>query len=151
MLRKAVVTIYVRHQSECPYSDKPFARGCDCPKWLRYSGDVCLCGRSHKGRQHRFAAGVRSWAQAEEKREEAQKRLDAGDQTPLPVPERAERRRKSPKWEDRAIRNLAKAGLQNGIAGSDKVTYRRIAERARLLTHVPENRWGEVVWFEEEE
>ena len=66
-------------------------------------------------------------------------------------PERAERRRKSPKWEDRAIRNLAKAGLQNGIAGSDKVTYRRIAERARLLTHVPENRWGEVVWFEEEE
>jgi len=87
MLRKAVVTIYVRHQSECPYSDKPFARGCDCPKWLRYSGDVCLCGRSHKGRQHRFAAGVRSWAQAEEKREEAQKRLDAGDQTPLPVTE----------------------------------------------------------------
>lgn len=59
----------------------------DCPKWLRYSGDVCLCGRSHKGRQHRFASGVRSWAQAEEKREEAQKRLDAGDQTPLPAPE----------------------------------------------------------------
>lgn len=48
---------------------------------------MCLCGRSHKGRQHRFAAGVRSWAQAEEKREEAQKRLDAGDQTPLPVTE----------------------------------------------------------------
>ena len=31
--------------------------------------------------------GVRSWAQAEEKREEAQKRLDAGDQTPLPLTE----------------------------------------------------------------
>jgi integrase len=30
---------------------------------------------------------VRSWAQAEEKREEAQKRLDAGDPTPLPVSE----------------------------------------------------------------
>ena len=84
MLRKAVVTVYVRHSGECQHEGKPFFRGCDCPKWLRYSGDVCLCGRSHKGRQHRFAAGVRSWAQAEEKREEAQKRLDAGDQTPLP-------------------------------------------------------------------
>ncbi|MGB6734293.1 MAG: hypothetical protein WA899_04965 [Candidatus Sulfotelmatobacter sp.] len=87
MLRKAVVTVYVRHSGECQHDGKPFFRGCDCPKWLRYSGDVCLCGRSHKGRQHRFAAGVRSWAQAEEKREEAQKRLDAGDQTPLPVTE----------------------------------------------------------------
>jgi hypothetical protein len=75
----------------------------------------------------------------------------SGRSVHITVPERAERRRKSPRWEDRAIRNLAKAGLQNGIAGSDKVTYRRIAERARLLTHVPENRWGEVVWFEEEE
>src|SRR6266851_10015962 len=87
MLRKAVVTVYVRHRAECKHDGKPFFRGCDCPKWLRYSGDACLCGRSHKGRQHRFAAGVRSWTQAEEKREEAQKRLDAGDQTPLPVTE----------------------------------------------------------------
>jgi integrase len=84
MLRKAIVTIYVRHQATCQHDGKPFFRGCDCPKWLRYSGDACLCGRSHKGRQHRFAAGVRSWAQAEEKREEAQKRLDAGESTPLP-------------------------------------------------------------------
>lgn len=84
MLRKAVVTVYVRHSGECQHDGKPFFRGCDCPKWLRYSGDVCLCGRSHKGRQHRFPTGVRSWTQAEEKREEAQKRLDAGDQTPLP-------------------------------------------------------------------
>jgi integrase/recombinase XerD len=87
MLRKAVVTVYVRHRAECQHDGKPFFRGCDCPKWLRYSGDACLCGRSHKGRQHRFAAGVRSWAPAEEKREEAQKRLDAGDRTPLPVTE----------------------------------------------------------------
>jgi integrase len=87
MLRKATVTVYVRHRAECQHDGKPFFRGCDCPKWLRYSGDVCLCGRSHKGRQHRFAAGVRSWAQAEEKREESQKRLDAGDTTPLPTTE----------------------------------------------------------------
>src|SRR5260370_2158211 len=75
----------------------------------------------------------------------------SGRSVTIEIPERAERRRKSPTWEDRAIRNLAKAGLQNGIAASDKVTYRRIAERARLLQHVPENRSGENVWFEEEE
>ena len=75
----------------------------------------------------------------------------SGRSVRIEVPERAERRRKSPKWQDRAIRNLAKAGLQNGIAASEKMIYRRIAERARLLTHVPENRWGEVEWFEEEE
>jgi|CZKK01.1.fsa_nt_gi hypothetical protein len=78
-------------------------------------------------------------------------KTDRGRSVSIEVPERAERRRKSPRWEDRAIRNLAKAGLQNGIAASDKMTYRRIAERARLLTHVPENRWGDVEWFEEEE
>jgi len=69
----------------------------------------------------------------------------------IEVPERAERRRKSPQWEDRAIRNLAKAGLQNGVTLDNKTTYQRIAERARLLTSVPENRWSDVVWYEEEE
>ena len=75
----------------------------------------------------------------------------SGRSVTIEVPERAERRRKSPKWEDRAIRNLAKAGLQNGIRLGDKTTYRRIAERARLLTSVPEDRWNEIVWFEDEE
>ena len=69
----------------------------------------------------------------------------------IEVPERAERRRKSPQWEDRAIRNLAKTSLQDGVTLEDKTTYRRIAERARLLTSVPENRWSDVVWYEEEE
>src|SRR6266704_399692 len=63
-----------------------------------------------------------------------------GTAVKIELPDKAERRRKSASWENRAIRNLAKAGLQNGIAPSDKVTYRRIAERARILTHVPENR-----------
>lgn len=75
----------------------------------------------------------------------------SGRSISVEVPERAERRRKSPQWEDRAIRNLAKAGLQNGATLHDEATYRRIAERARLLTSVPENRWSEIVWFEEEE
>lgn len=75
----------------------------------------------------------------------------SGRSVSIEVPERAERRRKSPQWEDRAIRNLAKASLQNGVTLDDKTTYRRIAERARLLTSVPENRWSDVVWYEEEE
>src|SRR5216683_1709185 len=75
----------------------------------------------------------------------------SGRSVTIEVPERAERRRRSPKWEDRAIRNLAKAGLQNGVTLESKATYRRIAERARLLTDVPESRWSEVEWFENEE
>ncbi len=75
----------------------------------------------------------------------------SGRSVSIEVPERAERRRKSPQWEDRAIRNLAKAGLQNGVNLDNNTTYQRIAERARLLTSVPENRWSDVVWYEEEE
>jgi hypothetical protein len=75
----------------------------------------------------------------------------SGRSVSIEVPERAERRQKSPQWEDRAIRNLAKAGLQNGVTLDDKTAYRRIAERARLLTSVPEIRWSDVVWYEEEE
>src|SRR5215469_11990160 len=68
----------------------------------------------------------------------------------IEVPPRADRRRKSSKWEDKAILNLAKAGLQNECV--DKAIYKRIANRARLLAqHVPENRWREIAWFEEEE
>lgn len=68
----------------------------------------------------------------------------------IEVPPRADRRRKSSKWEDKAILNLAKAGLQNECA--DRVIYQRIANRARLLAqYVPENRWREIVWFEEDE
>ncbi len=78
----------------------------------------------------------------------------SGRPVTIEVPQRPERRRKSPKWEDRAILNLAKAALQNGLSAGgdarDRETFRRIADRARLLTHVPENRWADVEWFDEE-
>ena len=68
----------------------------------------------------------------------------------IEVPQRAERRRKSATWENRAILNLAKAALQNEC--QDRKAYRRIADRARLLTtHVPEDRWSEIVWFDDED
>ena len=68
----------------------------------------------------------------------------------IEVPPHADHRRKSPNWEAKAILNLAKAGLQNDC--HDKATFQRIAHRAHLLAqHVPENRWREIVWFEESE
>ena len=75
----------------------------------------------------------------------------SGTTVKIELPDEPERRRRSASWENRAILNLAKAALQNGIASSDKETFHRVAERARLLLHVPENRWSDVVWFEDEE
>ena len=65
--RKPVVTIFVRHAGGCHLEGKNFARGCDCPKWLRYS---------LAGKQHRDNAQTRSWAVAEEKCAEKQRQLD---------------------------------------------------------------------------
>ena len=49
----------------------------------------------------------------------------------------------------KAILNLAKAGLQNDC--DDRATFRRIADRARLLIgHVPESRWRELMWLDGE-
>jgi hypothetical protein len=71
----------------------------------------------------------------------------------IDVPERPERRRRSPLWESRAVLNLAKAGLQNDLrpdSAEAKRIYRRVAERARLLTFVPQSRWHEIIWYEED-
>jgi hypothetical protein len=76
----------------------------------------------------------------------------AGRSIHIEVPKRAERRRKSPRWENRAVLNLAKAGLQNE---ADKKAYLRIAEKARVLqSHVPERRWVEAVndgWWDNDD
>jgi hypothetical protein len=85
--RRPVVAVYVRsHQSNCRYSrqrNRSFVRDCTCMKWLRYSGDGCLCGDPHAGRQHRLPANTRTWGIAEERREELQRRLDSGETSPL--------------------------------------------------------------------
>src|SRR5579872_356133 len=62
----------------------------------------------------------------------------SGRSVEITVPDRPERRRKSPKWEDKAVLNLAKAGVQND---ADKSGYRRIADKALLLKSVPERLW----------
>jgi hypothetical protein len=66
----------------------------------------------------------------------------------IELPDKAERRRRSASWINRAILNLAKAAKQNGCA--DKKMLVRMAERARLLAvHVPEKDWTECDWSED--
>lgn len=68
----------------------------------------------------------------------------AGHPVHVETPTRPERRRRSPKWEDAAILNLAKAGYQNEC--KDRLAYRKIADMARLLaTRIPESLWAEVL------
>ncbi len=64
------VTVYVRHSASCPHKELESYPRCDCPKALRWS---------LAGKQHREAAGTRSWRQAEEKATAKQKQLDAGE------------------------------------------------------------------------
>jgi hypothetical protein len=74
----------------------------------------------------------------------------SGRPVQIDVPERAERRRKSEAWEDRAILNLAKAAKQND--SGDRRTLARIADRARLLVaFVPEKQWDDCAWFSDDE
>lgn len=77
--------------------------------------------------------------------------VKAGHPVRVEVPDRPDRRRKSANWEDKAILNLAKAGLQNDC--TDKVVFRRIGDKARFLTIIPETLWSEVLsnWRDEEE
>lgn len=70
MVRKLVVTVFVRHRGSCSQAGSEFYRGCDCAKWIRYSLN---------GKQHREAIGTRTWGIAEEKAHEKQKQLDAGE------------------------------------------------------------------------
>ena len=69
-MKKAVVTVYARHRSLCSDAHKgEFYRGCNCPKWLRFSLN---------GKRHRQPTGTATWGLAEEKAHELQKQLDSG-------------------------------------------------------------------------
>lgn len=69
LLRKSLVVVYTRHAGKCSHkNDEAYAR-CECSKWLRWSRD---------GKQHRQAAGTRTWGIAEQRAVELQKRLDSG-------------------------------------------------------------------------
>lgn len=52
-----VITIFVRHKPECKYAGDEFTKRCNCKKHFRWTQD---------GKQHRRAAGTRTWAEAED-------------------------------------------------------------------------------------
>jgi hypothetical protein len=56
----------------------------------------------------------------------------------------------TPPTEDELVRQLATITKQHGAEAQK--TLDKIAERARLLTaHVPEDRWLEIIWFDDED
>jgi integrase len=67
---RSVVSVYVRHKLSCPSLHRgEFYRGCQCPKWFRYS---------LAGKQHRRSASTRTWSVAEENAAELQRQFDTG-------------------------------------------------------------------------
>jgi hypothetical protein len=56
---------------------------------------------------------------------------------------------KTPPSEDEIVRQLASITKQHGTEAQK--TLDKIAERARLLKFVPEDKWSEVVWLDEDE
>jgi integrase len=48
-------------------------------KWIRYSGDICLCGYKHKGRQHRIPTGSKYLEGAARFRRELEAKYEAAE------------------------------------------------------------------------
>jgi site-specific recombinase XerD len=61
-----IITIFVRHSSDCKYKGDEFARRCQCRKHLRWT---------RNGTQYRRTAGTRSWAEAETVKREIEDQL----------------------------------------------------------------------------
>lgn len=61
-----VITIFVRHSSDCKYKGNEFARRCQCRKHFRWSSN---------GTQYRRTAGTRSWAEAEQVKRDLENQL----------------------------------------------------------------------------
>lgn len=77
--RRSTVAIFVRHRPNCDKSHfGSNHRGCDCPKFLRYSRD---------GKQVRKPANTRSWATAEAHAKELEARLNGLVSTAAPKSE----------------------------------------------------------------
>ena len=70
-----VITIFVRHSSDCKYKGDEFFKRCNCRKHLRWSSG---------GKQYRKKAGTRSWPAAEDAKRKLEDQL-AG-RAPVPEP-----------------------------------------------------------------
>jgi hypothetical protein len=76
--------------------------------------------------------------------------LSRGGSVPIePPPKPARKSKQTVMSEDEVVQQLAKLVTQNGTEA--RKTMARIAERARLLKFVPEERWQDVVWVSDED
>jgi hypothetical protein len=66
-----------------------------------------------------------------------------------PKPPKSKKVSDAPPSEDELVRQLAAITKQQGTYAQKKLNL--IAERARLLRFVPEDRWAEVVWISSED
>src|SRR4051812_16533506 len=61
-----ILTIFVRHASDCKYREDETWKRFDCPKHLRWT---------HERKQHRASARTRIWAEAERRKREIEDQL----------------------------------------------------------------------------
>lgn len=72
MFEPPVITIFVRHSTDCPYKDDEAFRRCNCRKHLRWS---------QNGKQYRRSAKARSWSGAEAERRRIEDGFRSGGRT----------------------------------------------------------------------
>jgi integrase/recombinase XerD len=101
-----VITIFVRQSADCKYRGDEFEKRCRCPKHLRWS---------HERKQHRLAAGTRSWSTAENKKRELEDQL-AG---------RAPAKEEKGKQLDEAVKTLIQDKRVQGIGSNVLGKYTR--------------------------
>src|SRR4051812_1133394 len=62
----SIITIFVRHASDCKYYEDETSKRCNCPKHLRWT---------QERKQHRASAHTRSWAEAERQKRDLEDQL----------------------------------------------------------------------------
>jgi site-specific recombinase XerD len=109
-----VITVFVRHSSDCKYKGDEFSRRCKCRKHLRWT---------QNGKQYRRKAGTRSWEEAEEVKRNLEGQL-AG-RTPAQQPD--DNARILEEAVDLFIQDKTVQGLSASVLGK----YTRELERLR--------------------
>ena len=105
-----IITIFVRHASDCKYQGDEFWKRCNCRKHLRWT---------YKGKQYRKKAGTRTWAEAED----VKRRLEAQYEGKPPV---AENERQTV---DRGVELFLASKTSQGVDGQVVKKYQRELER----------------------
>lgn len=77
-MTSTVITIFVRHAAGCKYAGDEFTKRCSCWKHLRWT---------QNGKQHRQAAGTKSWAEAENVKRDLGDKLAGRVVAPVAEPE----------------------------------------------------------------